>query len=738
MPNKTYRATNSILVQPILNSLLRDFSDHGSVCVDESKLIIKSGSESLKINFHYYSLVGLHRYENEITDLEGHPKTIEDLIDLLVTIFSAEKEFKEQVLKNCEELEKIIQRKREITNYLESEQMLFLGHPFHPFPKLKGNISNEEIEKYSPEYANGFEIIWVQVDPNYLSLVETSEEITLAALREFDLGLDKKDEPFIPMHPLQYEDLIRANFKIGDRELSSSTFLYGVRKWFACSSMRTLYSPDGPSYLKFSLPVKLTNSIRILNGSDLKRSNVINQVFEVQELTTFFNQYPHFHIQRESTFGGIKVGDQLDDRTIFQLREKLKGKVEESYVLATLCESIDDAPLIRKIALEATKDLNFSDSYKIENWFSRFLDNVIKPIMALAFGEGVLVGAHLQNLIVEFKDGYPIGVEYRDCQGTGLTKFGKERFNPEVTKEALVIDEDNINKVFGYYLVVNTIFTTVGALAFKNKKTELILLNSFKNFLFGLKKELPRGIHFFDYWIDQEQVYQKGNFRCTVGSNDENTMENPWAIYNRIINPLSSLRKSKIYSFDNLLEKVNPRNGKKLSLRKINVDKDLDIFHEWHNKDFVSEFWELNFSKEKLKKYLEDLYDSNSTLPLIVELDGSPIGYFEVYWAFDDRIAPYCNPSVYDRGIHLLFGEERVLRTRHVFDALGLITDFCFYDDPRTEHIWGEPRADNTNVLKFAGALTGWEVLEEFSFPHKRARLLCCNKSVRAKEVQYE
>ncbi len=142
----------------------------------------------------------------------------------------------------------------------------------------------------------------------------------------------------------------------------------------------------------------------------------------------------------------------------------------------------------------------------------------------------------------------------------------------------------------------------------------------------------------------------------------------------------------------------------------------------------------MNVSKEELRDYIQGLYDSPYQLPLILELNGSPIGYFEYYWAYEDRIAPYCEASLYDRGFHLLFGEEKILRTRYVFDALAMVSGFAFYDEPKTQSVWGEPRADNEKTIKFSLALPGWEKLHEFSFPHKRSRLVRCARDRYEKE----
>ncbi len=706
--------SQQISLRPLLNSMIRDFSNTGAISISNQVLEIKGIERSIKIPLTFQSLIGFHSYSRELE------YSFSEIVKFITEVFEGDMSFEQQVLSSSIEMERLTKFKpNTISTYLESEQSLLKGHPFHPFPKLKGNISDNEITQFSPEYKRGFHLKWMKADSDSLELCENGIDLKLNDLREFDLNSSEEGD-WIPMHPLQ-EKLISH---LGEKVIE------GRNKWFACSSMRTLYCEAAPCFLKFSLPVKLTNSVRILSGDDLKRAQVINQVFEGNHLSSFFERNPQFSIQLESTFGGLKVNEKILDESIFQLRSPLKGKSDSTYLLASLCED----HRLRERVLASDRDTSLTEIYRLKFWFSEFLDRAISPILDLAFKEGVLLGAHLQNLIVELDKGRVVGCEYRDCQGTGLTREGKERLKALVDKDALVIDHDDINKVFGYYLVVNSIFSVIAALAKESQEDEIILLNELRAFFLKQKKILSAGEFFFDYWINSKSIYQKGNFRCTIASNNENTMANPWAIYNEIENPLSLLRPLKKYGFDTLYERVNSRNGKKLSLRKLDLEKDLDIFHHWHNKEFVSEFWELNRSKEELREYIEGLYESHFQLPVIVELEDRPIGYFEIYRAFDDRIAPYAEPKVYDRGVHILIGEEKILRTRHVFDALALLTEFCFKDDEKTENLWAEPRSDNKPIIKFALGLPGWEVKHEFDFPHKRARLLQCSRSKHEEE----
>jgi hypothetical protein len=110
------------------------------------------------------------------------------------------------------------------------------------------------------------------------------------------------------------------------------------------------------------------------------------------------------------------------------------------------------------------------------------------------------------------------------------------------------------------------------------------------------------------------------------------------------------------------------------------------------------------------------------------------MGYYELYWAHEDRLAPYAPTEAYDRGLHLLIGEEKFLRTRYVYDSMLHVTQFLFEEDERTKAVWAEPRADNTKLVRFCEKLPGWKFIKEFNFPHKRSMLLKCDRESFFKE----
>lgn len=171
-----------------------------------------------------------------------------------------------------------------------------------------------------------------------------------------------------------------------------------------------------------------------------------------------------------------------------------------------------------------------------------------------------------------------------------------------------------------------------------------------------------------------------------------------------------------------------PSIAKTLTFRTVDIERDLEKFYNWHNQPRVYDLWDLNKSKEDLKVYLTKGLQDPHQIPMIMEFDGEPAGYFEVYWAAEDRLAPYYDYQAYDRGFHFLIGEPQFLGSENTGQAVRSIMHFIFLDDPRSMRVVAEPRSDNKKVLKYVQLVPGWRFIKEFDFPHKRAALLMANR----------
>ncbi|MET0793429.1 MAG: GNAT family N-acetyltransferase [Polyangiaceae bacterium] len=151
-------------------------------------------------------------------------------------------------------------------------------------------------------------------------------------------------------------------------------------------------------------------------------------------------------------------------------------------------------------------------------------------------------------------------------------------------------------------------------------------------------------------------------------------------------------------------------------------ERDLPRFSQWMNDPVVAHFWQEQGDLEKHRAYLEGIARDPHIASLIGSFDSEPFGYFEVYFAKENRLSPFYDARDFDRGWHVLVGEARFRGAPYLTAWMPSLSHYLFLDDWRTERIVIEPRSDNAKMLK---SLTrcGYAVLKEFEFPHKRAAL---------------
>ena len=159
-----------------------------------------------------------------------------------------------------------------------------------------------------------------------------------------------------------------------------------------------------------------------------------------------------------------------------------------------------------------------------------------------------------------------------------------------------------------------------------------------------------------------------------------------------------------------------------LSFRVATEELDAVRLNRWMNDPVVAEFWQEEGDLDKHRAYLRKQADDPHTLALIGCLDNVPFGYFETYWAREDRIAPFCNAADFDRGWHVLIGEPSCRGPAFVPAWLPSISHYLLLDDVRTQRLVIEPRADNVKMIRNL-ARSGYALEKEFDFPHKRAML---------------
>lgn len=159
------------------------------------------------------------------------------------------------------------------------------------------------------------------------------------------------------------------------------------------------------------------------------------------------------------------------------------------------------------------------------------------------------------------------------------------------------------------------------------------------------------------------------------------------------------------------------------SFRAFDIEADLERFNRWMNDPVVAQFWQEEGDLAKHRAYAQTIADDPHMQSLIACLDDQPFAYFEVYWAKENRIGPFYDVDDYDRGWHVLVGESACRGKQFATAWLTSISHYLFLDDPRTQRVVGEPRADHAQQIRNLDR-SGFAKIKEFDFPHKRAMLI--------------
>lgn len=184
----------------------------------------------------------------------------------------------------------------------------------------------------------------------------------------------------------------------------------------------------------------------------------------------------------------------------------------------------------------------------------------------------------------------------------------------------------------------------------------------------------------------------------------------------------SSTLQGKVYA------RHIPWLDKTFSLRLVDLDRDLLLFHRWQNDPRIAPFWLEEGDLDYHRRYLQALLDDPHVIPLIGSLDDRPFGYFEVYWAKENRLGLHYDADDYDRGWHVLIGEDDVRGREYITAWMPSIVHYMLLSDPRTRQIVGEPAADHHQQIRNLD-LGGFAKIKEFDFPHKRALLVSLSRA---------
>lgn len=396
--------------------------------------------------------------------------------------------------------------------FLYGEQALVLGHPLHPAPKSREGFSETEAPLYSPETRGSFPLHWLAVHRSALATdsawTERGRAVEAAALATRLAGPRLRlpaDTVPLPLHPWQARDLRNRPAVAG---LFDTGLLHDLgpcgEPWSPTSSVRTVYRSGALAMLKLSLGVRITNSRRENLRKELHRGVEVHRLLRSGLAERWRAACPGglgFDIVRDPAWLAVDApdGTPLPGLDVV-IRHNPFGPGDDAVCLAGLLSprpwpdraGQDGRPamgsrladIVAGLALRTGRPAGAVSA----EWFLRYLEAVVRPVLWLDGEAGIALEAHQQNTLVLLdRDGWPVGGRFRDNQGYYFRESHRpalERGLPGIGAESeTFVDDDIADERFAYYLGINNILGLIGAFGAQRLADERILLAALRRFL---------------------------------------------------------------------------------------------------------------------------------------------------------------------------------------------------------------------------------------------------------------
>jgi siderophore synthetase component len=401
--------------------------------------------------------------------------------------------------------------------FLSAEQSLLLGHPMHPTPKSREGLSAAEARPYSPELRGSFPLHWLAVSPALLATDSAwtergrslrAEHLT-ARLAGPGLPLPA-GYTALPLHPWQsrevrHRDDIAALLDAGLlRELGP----FGS-PWYPTSSVRTVHLTGAPAMLKLSLGLRITNSRRENLRKELHRGVEVHRLLRSGLSQQWQAEHPGFDIVRDPAWLAVDDQNGLPVRGLDVVIRH--NPFEPTADVCCLAGLVAPRPMPRpavganfvrpgtephrsRLAQVVTRLVDRTgrptEAVALE-WFLRYLEHVVRPVLWFDGEAGIALEAHQQNtLLLLDGDGWPAGGRYRDNQGYYFRESRRAELDarlPGIGEHSDTFVSDEVaDERFAYYLAINNVFGLIGAFGSQQLADERLLLAAFRRFLAGI------------------------------------------------------------------------------------------------------------------------------------------------------------------------------------------------------------------------------------------------------------
>jgi len=394
--------------------------------------------------------------------------------------------------------------------FLAAEQALLLGHPLHPTPKSREGLAEAEARLYSPELRGSFPLHWLAVAPSVLATdsawTEGGRPVRAEQLTEQLIGaalpLPLPDGyAALPLHPWQIRETrhrpqTAALFEAGLlRDLCTHGSL-----WHPTSSVRTVHRSGARAMLKLSLGLRITNSRRENLRKELHRGVEVHRLLRGGLAKQWQSAHPGFDIVRDPAWLAV---DDPDGSPVTGLDVVIRHNpfhpADDVACIAGLVSPRPHAHLgdpegpsprsrLAEVVTRLAARTGRPRGAVATEWFLRYLEQVVRPVLWLDSEAGVALEAHQQNtLLLLDGDGWPRGGRYRDNQGYYFRESRRADLDARLpgigSQSDTFVSDEVTDERFAYYLGINNVLGLIGAFGSQRLADEHLLLAAFRRFL---------------------------------------------------------------------------------------------------------------------------------------------------------------------------------------------------------------------------------------------------------------
>ncbi len=455
--------------------------------------------------------------------------------------------------------------------FLAAEQALVLGHPLHPTPKSREGLTEAEAQLYSPELRCSFPLHWMAAAPSVLATdsawTERGRLVSAPRLtaRLAGAGLPLPDgHTALPLHPWQVREVLHRpeTTALLEAGLLQNLGTHGS-PWHPTSSVRTVHRSNSPAMLKLSLGLRITNSRRENLRKELHRGVEVHRLLRSGLSKQWQAAHPGFDILRDPAWIGLDGpdGNPVPGLDVV-IRHNPFSPDDDASCIAGLvsprpraplsaaeADRHADRPVLRSRLAEVVTRLADRTGRPrgtvAAEWFLRYLEQVVRPVLWLDAEAGIALEAHQQNtLLLLDGEGWPVGGRYRDNQGYCFRESRRAELDarlPGIGEDSDTFVSDEVtDERFAYYLAINNVLGVIGAFGSQHLADERLLLAAFRGFLIDvasgpdrLRTTLPTRL------LDSPVLRCKANLLTRVHGLDE--LVGPvdtQSVYVTIANPL--------------------------------------------------------------------------------------------------------------------------------------------------------------------------------------------------------